>query len=110
MIVKVKGSAKCEARNWQAFRGLYCNNKTTYVCNECGQRVCGVHKNGHVGGAGWVQRAQCEQWRNAIKFWRVWVCIDADCPHCDYPERKLDIESGMFACNHCDYTSFERNK
>lgn len=38
----------------------------------------------------------------------VRVCIDADCPKCDWPERWFNGE--VFGCPKCDYTSDKRNK
>jgi len=34
--------------------------------------------------------------------------IDADCPHCGWPERTYDTRSRKFGCIKCTYTSDER--
>jgi ribosomal protein S27AE len=37
------------------------------------------------------------------------VAIDADCPHCGWPERFFETRSRRFGCIKCAYTSDERN-
>ncbi|NHF62267.1 hypothetical protein [Microcella pacifica] len=37
------------------------------------------------------------------------VAIDADCPHCGWPERFFETRSRRFGCIKCPYTSDERN-
>lgn len=38
------------------------------------------------------------------------LVIDADCPHCNRPERWFDQQARLFGCNHCTYTSKERER
>lgn len=35
--------------------------------------------------------------------------IDADCPHCGWPERTFDTRTRRFGCIRCTYESDERN-
>lgn len=35
--------------------------------------------------------------------------IDADCPHCGWPERTYDTRTRRFGCIRCTYESDERN-
>ena len=37
------------------------------------------------------------------------IAIDADCPHCGWPERSYNTMTRTFACVKCPYTSDERN-
>lgn len=37
------------------------------------------------------------------------VAVDADCPHCGWPERYFDTTTRRFGCLYCRYTSDERN-
>lgn len=37
------------------------------------------------------------------------LAIDADCPHCGWPERTYDTRTRRFGCIKCTYTSDERN-
>jgi hypothetical protein len=37
------------------------------------------------------------------------IAIDADCPHCGWPERWFNTGSRRFGCIKCDYESDERN-
>jgi len=37
------------------------------------------------------------------------LAIDADCPHCGWPERFFDTGTKTFGCRKCDYTSEERD-
>lgn len=37
------------------------------------------------------------------------LAIDADCPHCGWPERFYETTSRRFGCIKCGYTSDERN-
>ncbi len=37
------------------------------------------------------------------------VPVDADCPHCGWPERTFDTGSRRFGCIRCTYASDERN-
>lgn len=37
------------------------------------------------------------------------IAVDADCPHCGWPERWLDTQTRKFGCIKCTYTSDERN-
>lgn len=36
------------------------------------------------------------------------VAVDADCPHCGWPERWFDTTTRRFGCIKCPYTSDER--
>lgn len=38
----------------------------------------------------------------------VKICIDADCPGCDHPERWFN--GVVFGCRKCEYTSKTRNE
>ncbi len=40
---------------------------------------------------------------------RVIIAVDADCPHCGWPERTYDTMTRHFGCIRCTYTSDERN-
>lgn len=37
------------------------------------------------------------------------VPVDADCPHCGWPERTFDTRTRRFGCIRCTYESDERN-
>lgn len=37
------------------------------------------------------------------------IAVDADCPHCGWPERFYDTRTRKFGCIKCRYTSDERN-
>jgi hypothetical protein len=43
------------------------------------------------------------------------ICIDEDCPNCDWPERWADLDLAdakrptLFGCNKCEYRSTYRN-
>jgi hypothetical protein len=37
------------------------------------------------------------------------ISVDADCPHCGWPERTFDTRTRRFGCIRCTYESDERN-
>ena len=39
----------------------------------------------------------------------ITLAIDADCPHCGWPERIYNTSTRRFCCIKCTYTSDERN-
>lgn len=46
--------------------------------------------------------------RFTIEQQELRICIDANCPACDWPERWFSPERQLFGCPKCDFTSIER--